>query len=224
MSLLVEMENIVQLFRGIQGPKAASEYDAEGNKVRRVAPASLERMLPVLKRAPDPKFRQAGLGIAYTTEVLFTVFSALVLVELFVRNPRALLVMHSLRFIAFVTVALLTMYSMYRGVSVPEVRIQFYFVELLVVLAINIAALIVLSIRLADKRANQGRVSASDVLGIMVPAGLTLFNLYLLGQQVYRYRLGKRTTPINTLFTLLMSVFLAGLSGLAIKRNYDALT
>lgn len=213
---------IVQSLRGLQGPKRVTEYDADGNKVRHVAPEALERMFPVLKRAPDAKFRNAGLGIAYTTEVLFTVFASLVLVELFVRDPRALLAMHTARFIAFVTTAILAAYSIYRGVSVPEVRIQFYFLELLIVLAINIAALVVVSRRLAEKRATGQPTSIGDVVTILIPAAFVLFNMYLLGQQVYRFWLEKRTTPINTLFTLLMSVFLAGMSAMAMKRNYES--
>jgi len=206
-----------------QAGKTRVSPQSSEKKIRYAAGPQLRKLFPVLEKQADPKFEKAASGFSYAAEIAFVIFSALIIIEIFVNNPRVLLGLHSARALAFLIIAVLTAYSISRGISVPEVRIQFYFVELLIILGINIAALIVQSIRFSGARKRGELVTFSGVITFLIPAAMTLFNFYLLGQQIYRFRLGKRTTPINSLFTLLMSGVMSVMSMAAVKRNYELL-
>jgi cation transport ATPase len=228
-SILESIGRVGEVFRGRAGsPRATKgEYDASGRKIRR-APAYLQRV-GIGREAPNVKYEKHAARFAYTGEIVFTVFASLVIIELFVRNPKVLLTLHSTRAVAMLAVALLTVYNMYRGYVYPEVDIRFYTVELLVLIAINIAALVVTSMRLAEKRQQvdpEGRpvsVGAGDIVPVVFAGGLFLMNASLLAQQFYRYRLGKRETPVASFFTLLMALVLAAASGNTIKGHVKTL-
>ena len=151
---------------------------------------------------------------------MFTLFSVLVIIELFVTNPTAIVTLESLRLAGMSATAFLTAFNLYKGYGFPTVNIKFYLAELLIALAINIAAIVVTSSRLSNKFKSGQPWTWSDAFAIAVPAGFTAFNFYLLGKETYRAAfLKKKTTPINSVFTLLMAVFILGFSGLTISKN-----
>ncbi len=178
-------------------------------------PEVLRKWIPLLQKEADPKFARAASGINYASQVVFVLFSALIIVEIFVKHPRALIALHSARFLALLTVAILTMYSIYRGQSIPELRIEFYIAELLILMGVNIAALVINSIHASERK---GPLQWSDYFNIGIPAALVLTNLGFLGQELYRLRLGKRTSPINSIFTLVMAGFSAYMSAGTLKK------
>jgi hypothetical protein len=189
--------------RGSEGAlRAPSKYQQ---------PEALKKLFPVLRKEADPEFARAASGINYASQVVFVLFSALIIVEIFVKQPRALLIMHSARFVALMTVVILTMYSIYRGQSIPELRIEFYIAELLVLMGVNIATLVINSIHASERPTGQP-LQWSDYFNIGVPAALILTNLGFLGQELYRFKLGKRTSPINSIFTVAMAGFSAYMS------------
>jgi len=222
-SLLESIGRVGEVFRGragVPGPEGRQrkgEYDVETGRKIRQAPAYLQR-LGVGRIGPNQKYAKPVARFAYTAEVVFLLFASLVLIELFVRDRTALLAVHSSRIVSMLAVALLTIYNMYRGYVYPEVDIRFYVVELLVVLAINIAALVVSSIRISEKRQRNEPIGMGDIAAVGLAGALIVMNTALLGQQWYRWRLGKRETPVASFFTLVMAVVLAAASGNSIRR------
>ena len=190
---------------GQEAPGKAT-FGAAKPKIRKPS-AQMQKMFPVLAKEANPQFAKAATGFTYTTETIFTLFSALMLIQLFVTNPKLLIGMNGAKAVAMLTVFIMSAYSIYQGHSVPEVHISYYMAELLVVLALNISVLVINSINLAKKRKRGKATTAFDVFGILVPAGFTAFNTYLLGQQLYRLKLGKRMTPVSQIFTMTMSGF-----------------
>lgn len=186
----------------------------------RLQPQYLRDLHPIFSIEPDPQFKPHAHRIAYAGEILFTVFTSLIIIELFVKSPTALVAMESLRLAGMLGVTFITIFNMFKGYGFASVDIRFYIAELLVALAVNIAAVVITSKRLAEKRDQQTPTSLSDYVSIAVPAGFTLFNLYLLGKETYRFAfLKKKTTPINSVFTLLMSMSLVVFSGVTLERN-----
>lgn len=189
---------------------------------RREQSPLLKSLFPVLSKEKDANFAYSS-QVAYTGEVLFTVFSALVLVELFIRDPRVLFALSSTRALGLLAVSLLSAYNISRGYSIPEVSISFYTAELLVWFAVNMVILVIQAIRLRERFSpptgptgptqSSSSWTWSDVALVGVPAALVVYNGALIGQQIYRSRwLGKTTSPLNMVFQLSMALFVSGMA------------
>lgn len=191
-----------------------------GERKERKQSELMRRLFPILGQEKDEKFTKVAEGFGYTTEIIFTVFTALILVGLFVRDPKILIGLHSLRATFLFLVAGMTLFSISKGHSIPEVSIYFYFVELILVLGIIISALAVGSVQLAERRRQAGyKITIGDITSILILIAFTLFNGYILGKEIYRYYIGKRDTPVNTIFTLIMAIFSAVMSIKTVRDN-----
>jgi hypothetical protein len=190
-----------------------------GQRKEREQSEIMRRLFPVLDSEKNEKFTKIAEGFGYTTEIIFTVFTALILIEIFVREPKILMGLHSLRATFLFLVAGMTLFSISKGHSIPEVSIYFYFGELLLVLGIIISSLVISSVRLDERRRQKIKTTIGDVTSILILVLFTLFNGYILGKEIYRYYLGKRHTPVNTIFTLIMALFSAVMSIKAIIFN-----
>lgn len=191
-------------------------YRPDGTKIRK-ASETLQAMFPVLRKDIDPKFAKGALRIAYTSETLLTLFASLIVIELFVKKPQVIIGVHAVRMVGVLIILVVTCYSVFRGFQAPEVSIGFYFVELTVVLLIMIAAVVISAVRVSEKKKQRLPVSGGDIFSLVVPSLLVLLNILLVGQQIYRFKLGKRTTPTSSIFTIIVTAVLFILSGITIS-------
>jgi hypothetical protein len=202
--------------------KKSSEYytapDGTQMKVRK-ASARMQELFPMLKKDIDPTFFKHALRITYTTESLLTIFSAIIIIELFVKNPTFLIAVHSIRILGVIIILGLTAYNLFRGYQSPEVSIRFYFAELLIVLGLVTAAMIIQAVRIHKNKQENKPTTAGDIVTIVVPTLLIIFNIIILGQQIYRVKLGKTRTPISSLFTLALCFVLMIVSSANIASN-----
>ena len=182
-------------------------------KVRRQS-AVLRNLLPILNKEMDINFKKQASRIAYSGEMIFTLFAALVLIPLFISNPKIILMLHSARILGLLTVSILSMYNIYRGYSIPEVNITFYMAQLFILLAISLVSLVVQSKSLSKTS------SKIAWLNVVATAGLAFYNIYLIAREAYRYRLGKTASPIDLVFNIMMAMGLSVTSALAIKNTF----
>lgn len=163
-------------------------------------------------------------NLVYGTEIIMTLFTAITLVDLLVANKYAIIAVHSVRVAVYITVVVMASIAIYRGFNNSQVNIYFYFVEAAIILALNIAILVIQSIYFGNKRNDKThKIVISDVVALIIPTALTAFAIWLLVKQVYRYRLvrdvPKRTTPINMAFTLAVATLLSVMSIITITRK-----
>lgn len=176
-------------------------------------------------------FSKTADATTYAIEVIFMIVMVLAFINLITSNKKALITVHALRAFILLLIVVLAIILIAMGYSVPDVSIYFYIIELLVIIGITTVTLVIQSIALHKKRNPEIKASADiisssvpqsttgDIIAIVVSSLLIVLNLYLLGVTGYRYYIGKRYTPLNTVITILTALAMAGTS---IKSIFDA--
>lgn len=177
------------------------------------------KLFPIFGNPKNPGFEKAAQGFAYTTEIVFTIVTVLVLIDLLVTNPSVLLVCNAFRAVILFIIAGLTMVSVYHGHSITVVNTYFYLAEYFIVVAVLSAGLIVDSIQLSQLQNAPGYVfSVWDLTSVLTFVALILFNGYYLTKELYRkIWLGKTVSPINSLMTLTNAI---AIGVMASRRTY----
>ena len=188
----------------------------------REQPKILRKIAPkVFARERNEQMTHVSEKLTYSTEIMFVIFSAVAIIDIFVSNKTGLIITHAFRAVALCIVAVIAAFLLYEGVGIPEVRIEFYIAEIAIITVVVIITLIIQSVSLHRNRKNTSyKIGFSDVIGILVPSCLTLFNFYVLGKELYRLiLLGKNFTPVNTLFTIIVAVATAVMSIITIIQT-----
>lgn len=176
----------------------------------------LRKMLPVLNKDQDATFNNTATRLAYMNEIIFTVATATVLINILVSNKQFLRRTHSLRATILFLVAGLSVMAIVRGHSMPIVNIYFYLAECLIVVGIIVAGLVLESIKLAQTP------DTSHVIAVVIMIGFLLFNGYFLVKTLYRLiKLKKTVTPINNLMTLANAIIMGVMSVRSVYQNKE---
>lgn len=167
---------------------------------------------------------KAAPNFVYMTEIIMTVFTAITLVDILVKNKIVIIAVHSVRILFYAVVIVMAAIAIFHGLNKSQVNIYFYFVEVAILLALNIAILVIQSVYFANKKKDQKyAIRLTDVISILIPILLTVFTLWLLAKQIYRYQLvratPKRTAHISMTFTIVVSSLLIFLSMITIWRK-----
>lgn len=176
-------------------------------------------------------FSKTADATTYTIEIIFMIVMVLAFINLITSNKKAIISVHAIRAFILLLIVVLSIILIAMGYSVPDVKIYFYIIELLVIIGITTVTLVMQSIALYKKKYPNIKASADiisssvpqsttgDIIAIVVSSLLIVLNLYLLGVTGYRYYIGKRYTPLNTVITILTALAMAGTS---IKSIFDA--
>ena len=109
---------------------------SENPKKERKQPKLVQALLPVMAKSKDANFAKVAVNFGYTTEIVFTLITCLVLIEILVSNKSALIFAHSLRATFLFIIAGLTLMSISKGHNIIEINTIFYIIEYIIVVGI----------------------------------------------------------------------------------------
>lgn len=178
--------------------------------LRKVAPA-------VFDRKKNEELIGVADKITYVTEIVFVVFLLITILNIFIKNKDEIIRIHTTRASVFTLVAGIAAFLLYHGLSIPEVNIWFYILEIILIIIILVATLVAQSEQLSQKPTPE----VSDIFGILISCSLLIFNFYVFGKEIYRLYIGKDTTPINTVFTFVTAISLSLISIITIYKTYN---